>query len=485
MRPNSLSVRAFLIASVLSAATLSTPINALLPPPLAMSFGFIDRTGNDVVPPACDRITQPNWDGWTSLARDGHEGFFNLRTGKGTGLIFDVGDFHETPLFEEGLEPVRRGVLYGYTDHVGQTRLPFAYEAAHQFRFGLAAVKLNGKFGFIDKSGRFVIRPIFDIAGTFDENGLAIVSIDHAAGMIDRSGHVVVPLRYDAVGTFSNGGVALVRANDLWGAVDRHGRVVVPIRFKYLEPFGKNNVTAATLDGDYLNPTAMSHWGLVDRSGKFISAPIYQRIDEFDHPRSRGGPLAPPGLAAAYSINVDGEEITRYINRRGNVVLSLPPGLEGGQVDASGLVHVVDTSKSKMPTTLGNSGLVDLRHLDRPPLWFDELGRADTFNLMPVRLHGEWGYLDQTMRMAIPPRFASASSFGKDGLAAVGIEASGGEPKVAFIDRTGKVVLQTKYRSVSGFSPLGIATVSNLRLASVPLDYPADACRVIHPISGP
>ncbi|ECK2611648.1 WG repeat-containing protein, partial [Campylobacter coli] len=30
------------------------------------------------------------------------------------------------------------------------------------FREGLASVGLNGKYGFIDKSGKIVIEPIFD-----------------------------------------------------------------------------------------------------------------------------------------------------------------------------------------------------------------------------------------------------------------------------------------------------------------------------------
>ncbi|HEG6548121.1 TPA: WG repeat-containing protein, partial [Campylobacter coli] len=36
------------------------------------------------------------------------------------------------------------------------------FDGVGNFSEGLAAVGLNGKYGFIDKSGEFVIEPIFD-----------------------------------------------------------------------------------------------------------------------------------------------------------------------------------------------------------------------------------------------------------------------------------------------------------------------------------
>ncbi|HED6687678.1 TPA: WG repeat-containing protein, partial [Campylobacter coli] len=36
------------------------------------------------------------------------------------------------------------------------------FDSIGSFREGLAKVGLNGKYGFIDKSGEFVIEPIFD-----------------------------------------------------------------------------------------------------------------------------------------------------------------------------------------------------------------------------------------------------------------------------------------------------------------------------------
>lgn len=65
------------------------------------------------------------------------------------------------------------------------------FEMAKKFSEGLAAVRIEGKFGYIDLSGEIVIEPRFDQAGEFDQ-GLAVAGDEGAFGIIDRSGNYVV-----------------------------------------------------------------------------------------------------------------------------------------------------------------------------------------------------------------------------------------------------------------------------------------------------
>jgi WG repeat protein len=68
------------------------------------------------------------------------------------------------------------------------------FEVAKQFSERLAAVRIEGKFGYIDLSGEIVIEPQFDQAGEFDQ-GLAVAGDVSAFGVINRSGgYVVEPL---------------------------------------------------------------------------------------------------------------------------------------------------------------------------------------------------------------------------------------------------------------------------------------------------
>jgi hypothetical protein len=51
----------------------------------------------------------------------------------------------------------------------------------------LAKVTVNGKWGFIDKTGKVVILLMYDFAGIFAE-GLACVELDGEYGFIDKAG---------------------------------------------------------------------------------------------------------------------------------------------------------------------------------------------------------------------------------------------------------------------------------------------------------
>ena len=71
--------------------------------------------------------------------------------------------------------PVRVEEKYGYIDKTGQLVIEPQYEDASFFRYGRALVKdENGKNGFIDRSGRVFIPCVFARAWSFGE-GLSAV----------------------------------------------------------------------------------------------------------------------------------------------------------------------------------------------------------------------------------------------------------------------------------------------------------------------
>jgi WG containing repeat len=82
--------------------------------------------------------------------------------------------------------------LCGYVARDTQAVLiPQQFERAFAFSEGLAAVRIDGLFGFIDLNGNVVIKPEFDLAGDFYQ-GLAEVLVGDVVGVIDRSGQFVV-----------------------------------------------------------------------------------------------------------------------------------------------------------------------------------------------------------------------------------------------------------------------------------------------------
>ncbi len=61
---------------------------------------------------------------------------------------------------------------------------------ADGFSEGLAGVRINGKHGFIDKTGQIVIEPRFISASQFS-NGLAAVADQTGTGYIDKSVKII------------------------------------------------------------------------------------------------------------------------------------------------------------------------------------------------------------------------------------------------------------------------------------------------------
>ena len=66
--------------------------------------------------------------------------------------------FEAAGVFEDGIAPVKMGGKWGFVDKTGKNVIPYKYEEAYSFSLGLSRVQLYGKWGFIDKTGTTVIR---------------------------------------------------------------------------------------------------------------------------------------------------------------------------------------------------------------------------------------------------------------------------------------------------------------------------------------
>jgi hypothetical protein len=73
---------------------------------------------------------------------------------------------------------------------MGKIVIPAQFNGISRFSEGLAIVSINGKYGFIDRTGKIVISPQFDDTYGFSK-GLAGVWIDGKLGYIDQTGKFV------------------------------------------------------------------------------------------------------------------------------------------------------------------------------------------------------------------------------------------------------------------------------------------------------
>ena len=111
------------------------------------------------------------------------------------------------------------------------------HEDADSFSQGLAAVKKDGKWGYIDMEDSTVIPFQFDYAFSFSE-GLAVVgtpgeypTYDGATApvyfwsVLDKQGKTVIPFEYTRITSYSNGLAVAVKDGRAF-CVDRYGKEV-------------------------------------------------------------------------------------------------------------------------------------------------------------------------------------------------------------------------------------------------------------------
>lgn len=216
-------------------------------------WGFIDRTGNKIIPSIYDEVIY----------------------------------------FSEGLAAVCINHRWGFIDNTGKEIISHIYEYVNSFSEGLASVCLNGKWGFIDRTGKEVIPCIYDMYQESTSNGILVsdrnllessdllyglnydgnfptvysfseglsaISYHGKWGFIDKTGKVIIPFIFDEVISFSEG-LASVLIKERWGFIDRTGQEVIRSKFDHASQFS-DGLAHVELEGKpgFIDRTGTEFW---------------------------------------------------------------------------------------------------------------------------------------------------------------------------------------------------------------------------------
>lgn len=111
-------------------------------------------------------VAAMNYDGLTSLGN----GFYSYKVKSDWGILSKDGTLITDPLYRgaaasgDGLIPVKDKNGWKYIDASGKEAITFKEEASDvtSFRSGRAGVKIKGKWGIIDTTGRFLVKPVYE-----------------------------------------------------------------------------------------------------------------------------------------------------------------------------------------------------------------------------------------------------------------------------------------------------------------------------------
>ena len=136
-----------------------------------------------------------------TVARDEATGKYGY---KANGIWIIEPEYDRAEAFSESMAVVRKDGKYGYIDVSGRLVIPVKYQDAGSFSAGLAPVCLYGKYGYVDKSGEMVVPFKFSYAFPFSE-GLAAVELNGKVAYIGPDGKTIIPYMLDSGKPFKDG----------------------------------------------------------------------------------------------------------------------------------------------------------------------------------------------------------------------------------------------------------------------------------------
>ncbi len=149
------------------------------------------------------------------------------------------------------LEPKEKDGKWGYTDTKGRWVVPAIYDHAAEFDQDVAAVREGwaptALYGLINNKGKVILKPQFEELGVLS-HGLMAAAKGGKFGFIDAQGHWKIKPTYDSALEFSEG-FAAVCIKQRWGFINKKGNVVVPLKYQNVGSFENGIASAVDLNG--------------------------------------------------------------------------------------------------------------------------------------------------------------------------------------------------------------------------------------------
>lgn len=288
---------------------------------------IIDKKGNKLTQNKYFRVDYfSNGLAAASLYKNGSfkDGFLD-RSGKFK-IITDQGYSNYSDGLVVVCERDNNSMKFGYMDKEGKIAIDFKFDYAFDFYNGIAVVISDGKVGYINKKGDYIIKPQFgkmkNYGYSFFREGIAVANVGDSDNKkfvyIDQKGEIISQEYYDDAYPMSDGLAPVVKiqnGKNKYGYIDRYGQSVIPIQYDDAWGF---------VDGVALVKLG-SKYNFIDKKGNLISELYFDYAFSFSE-----------GLGCVY-IEDKG---FGYINKKGNFVIG--PKYTDGSTFVNGLAYVCD-----------------------------------------------------------------------------------------------------------------------------------------------
>ena len=290
------------------------------------------------------------------------------------------------------------------------------------------------KWGLIDGNGDYILSPKYDkIEGIFFEfnNGLAEVEINKKIGFINILGKEIIAPQYKACRSFSEGLAAIIEKEDesafsrefLMGFIDVEGNRISTMKYDIPSLYIGEYHGGMCVISEYVDGTFKK--GYLDLSGKLVIPMKYYSASWF----SEGYGIVQETKDSKYGI----------IDKKGNYVLEPSFDFINGFYEGEALAHI---NKHYWLIDPKGKKLVDFKN-NRP----STMG-GYTHDLFRIYTPDKKvGMMNRDGKMIIQPKFKSISGVSRELMSA-----SFEEGNMFFIDKKGETVIDGPFQEVGYFS---------------------------------
>ncbi len=149
-----------------------------------------------------------------------------------------------------------------------QARTVASFDEKRDYCEGMAAVRSDNRWGFVDKAGSVVVQPQFAWVSDYSEGFAAVCDDSTYQGYIDKEGHYLVRPKYGFAKPFKHG-LGEVKRDMKYGIVDKTGTEIIPLKYDDVNIY----------EGGFVITELSDMYGLCDKTGKELLKPQYDEID--------------------------------------------------------------------------------------------------------------------------------------------------------------------------------------------------------------
>ena len=355
------------------------------------------------------------------------------------------------------------------------------YEWISLVQDGLAIVKQEGKYGYIDKNGKQLASCDYDTIMSIQSANYLVIK-NNKKGLMDASGKLYLPCDYDVIENYNFPQSFLVRKEDKIGVLSSLGKWIIPQNFQAISPMDEygycwvkqnekimltksySNTFFTPVDVDTVFVTDGKTKTLVGPSVLTISPDTSKEIYYFKKGGKTGAFSMNGTINCEYDeLGVISDNEFIWAKNEGGFVLLYMNGkpLSKNIYDKVLIADSPNSLQSINVQTLsfkekdyyyveksGLMGVINSKGKIIVPLIYQEIGSFYE-NFAMVKSDGKYGFVNNGGQLAIPCQFVSANHF-SDGMAAVEFEGKSG---TAFINSEGTVVIKPhKYDEVGYFA---------------------------------